>query len=154
MSVHLAHYLGLLERAERDLAAAYRDVADEHRDEPDVAQQCHLLAAQCDDHAARIGPFLEGYGHGADREPDRLHTQLFTGTRSGGLGLLRDLHDLFLMATECDIAMVLIRQGALGARDRALVAVVDRSEGETAGQLRWLRTRMMAAAPQALVVAR
>jgi hypothetical protein len=37
-------------------------------------------------------------------EPDRLYSELLKGTRQGGLGLLRDLHDLYLMASECDIA--------------------------------------------------
>ncbi len=39
-------------------------------------------------------------------------------------------------------------------RDRELLDVVARCEGETAIQLKWLRTRMKQAAPQALVVAR
>ncbi|MDP9293702.1 MAG: hypothetical protein M3O90_04620, partial [Actinomycetota bacterium] len=76
------------------------------------------------------------------------------GARSGGLGLLRDLHDLYLMATECDLAWTLVGQAAQGARDRELLDVVARCEGETAIQLKWLRTRMKQAAPQALVVAR
>ncbi|MFN8121614.1 MAG: hypothetical protein U0237_04200 [Thermoleophilia bacterium] len=151
--MHVAHYLGLLHRSELDLAKAFAEVATDHREEPDVFHECHLLAAQCDDHAERLRPFAERYGEEADDEPDRLHTQLFTGTRSGGLGLLRDLHDLFLMATECDISWVVIKQAALGARDRELLEVVARCEGETAVQLKWLRTRMMVAAPQALVVA-
>ncbi|MDG4809551.1 hypothetical protein O7634_22615 [Micromonospora sp. WMMD1120] len=45
------------------------------------------------------------------------------------------------------------RHRPLGARDEDLLTVVRRCEGETALQLRWLRTRMKAAAPQALVVA-
>lgn len=152
--MHLAHYLGLLHRAELDLAKAFTEVATDHREEPDVFHQCHLLAARCEDHAERLRPFTERYGEEAEDEPDRLHGQLFTGTRTGGLGLLRDLHDLFLMATECDISWVVVKQAALGARDRDLLETVRRCEGETGVQLAWLRTRMMAAAPQALVVAR
>jgi hypothetical protein len=37
--------------------------------------------------------------------------------------------------------------------DAALVEVVKACEGETAIQLKWLKTRMKQAAPQALVVA-
>ena len=85
-------------------------------------------------------------------EPERLHSELFQGTRQGGLGLLRDLHDLYLMATGCDISWALIGQAAKGARDDALDEVVQRCESDTTIQLRWLRTRMKAAAPQALVV--
>lgn len=151
--MHLAHYLGLLHRAERELASAFTQVAVDHRTEPDVFHECHLMAAQCEDHAERLTPFVDRYGEEADHEPDRLHSQLFSGTRTGGLGLLRDLHDLYLMATECDMAWRLIRQAALGARDGELRDVVDRCDGETGVQLMWLRTRMMSAAPQTLLVA-
>lgn len=43
-------------------------------------------------------------------------------------------------------------QAAQGARDEDLLAVVQESEGDTAMQMNWLRTRMKQAAPQALVV--
>jgi hypothetical protein len=152
--VQLAHYIGLLHRAQLNLADAFREVAGAHGDEPDVSHLCRKLAAECDDHATQLAPFAERYGEDAPDEPDRLHSELFRGPRSGGLGLLRDLHDLYLMATECDIAWTLVGQAAQGARDRELLATVRRCEGETAIQLKWLRTRLKEAAPQALVVAR
>ena len=46
-----------------------------------------------------------------------------------------------------------IMQAAKGARDAGLLQVAERCQGEAAGQLSWLRTRMKQAAPQALVVA-
>ena len=152
--MQLAHYLGLLHRSETELAEAYRQVADHHGDEPDVEHECRLLAHQSEDHAAALGPFVDRYGEDEDDEPDELHSDLFGGLRSGPLGLLRDLHDLYLMATECDISWTMVGQGAQGARDETLLDVVHRCEGETTVQLRWLRSRMKAAAPQALVVAR
>jgi hypothetical protein len=57
------------------------------------------------------------------------------------------------MATECDISWTMVGQGAQGARDPDLLAVIDDCEHETSLQLKWLRTRMKMAAPQALVVA-
>jgi hypothetical protein len=150
--VNLAHYLGLLHRAQVDLATAFREVGSEHREEPDVFHEGHLLAQQCDGHAERLKPFVGRYGEDADDEPDRLHSELFSGTRSGALGVLRDLHDLYLMASECDITWVLIGQAAQGARDEELLAVVQACEGETSTQLAWLKTRMKQAAPQTLVV--
>jgi hypothetical protein len=152
--VHLTHYLGLLHRAQLNLADAFREVAGAHDDEADVEHLCRKLAAECDNHAGQLEPFAERYGEDAPDEPDRLHSELFRGPRVGGLGLLRDLHDLYLMATECDMAWTLVGQAAQGARDGELLAVVTRCEGETAIQLKWLRTRMKEAAPQALVVAR
>ena len=152
--MQLAHYLGLLHRAESELAGAFDEVAAAHGDEPDVHHLCQRLAAECRAHADRLAPFAARYGERADDEPERLHSDLFAGTRSGPLALLRDLHDLYLMATECDVSWTLVGQAAQGARDRELLAVVQACEGETATQLRWLRTRMKQAAPQALVVAR
>jgi hypothetical protein len=151
--VHVAHYLGLLHKAQVDLADAFRQVARGHRDEADVSQLCEKLARQCDAHAERLAPFSQRYSEEAPDEPDRLYSELFGGTRGGALGLLRDLHDLYLMACECDMAWTLVGQAAQGLRDDDLIDVVQTSEGETALQLKWLRTRMKQAAPQALVVA-
>ena len=151
--MQLPHYLGLLHRAEINLAAALGDVADGHRDEVDVHHLTRKLARQCDRHAELLGPFVERYGEDAPDEPDRLYSEIFRGTREGGLGLLRDLHDLYLMSTECDVAWTLVGQAAQGLRDLDLLEVVSSCEGQTAMQMRWLRTRMKQAAPQALVVA-
>jgi hypothetical protein len=50
-------------------------------------------------------------------------------------------------------AWPLVGQAAQRLRDQELFEVVRACEGETAIQLKWLRTRMKQAAPQALVVA-
>ncbi|MFG3419827.1 hypothetical protein [Micromonospora sp. NPDC048063] len=105
----------------------------------------------------RLGP-KDLYGWQANNSPDRLTRPLVRdGDRlvetDWDIGLLRDLQDLYLMAAECDIAWTVVGQAAYGARDEELLAVVERCEAETAIQLKWLRTRMKAAAPQALVVA-
>ena len=151
--MHLAHYLGLLHRSQRNLADAYRQVGEDHRDEPDVYHLCDTLAVQCDGHAERLAVFAERYAEDAPQEPDRLHSQLFSGTRTGGIGLLRDLQDLYLMAAECDICWTVVGQAAQGIRDEELLRAVQDCEQETAVQLAWLRGRMQQAAPQALVVA-
>jgi hypothetical protein len=151
--MQLAHYLGLLRRSELHLAEAIRQVADSHRDEVDIAALAPVLAGQCEQHAERLKPFAERYGEAADTEPERLHSELFGGTRSGGFGLLRDLHDLYLMASEADVSWTLIGQAAQGAHDEELLEVVTACEGDTQQQLTWLRSRMKQAAPQALVVA-
>lgn len=152
--MNLSCYLGLLHRAQVDLAEAFEQVGGAHSEEADVRIICGQLAGQCREHAAQLEPFADRYGEdeSAD-EPDRLHSELFKGTRSGGLGLLRDLQDLYLMACECDICWTLVGQAGQGLRDPELVGVVQTCEGDTDVQLKWLRTRMKQAAPQALVVA-
>jgi hypothetical protein len=151
--MHLAHYLGLLRRSEQELGKAFREVGEGHPDEVDVFHTCQKLAKECDEHADRLAPFADRYGEDAPAEPERLHSELFSGARTGGLGLLRDLHDLYLMACEADMAWTLVGQGAQGARDTDLLEVVHDCESETAVHLKWLSTRMKQAAPQALVVA-
>jgi len=154
--VNLTHYLGLLHRAEQELARALREVGDRHADEADVVHLGRTLAAQCDAHAEALAPVVARYGedHAGGDEPEHLHSELFRGARDGPLGLLRDLQDLYLMASECDIAWTLVGQAAQGLRDEELQDIVQRCERETAIQQRWLQTRLKQAAPQALVVAR
>jgi hypothetical protein len=151
--MQLAHYLGLLSRAQTELARAFREVGDAHRDEPDVFHTCERLASQCEKTGQELRPFAERYGQDADDEPERLHSELFNGIRSGPLALLRDLHDLYLMACESAISWTVIRQASQGARDPALLELATRGESMTDGHVAWITTRMKQAAPQALVVA-
>jgi hypothetical protein len=151
--MHLGHYLRLLHVAEGNLATAYREVGEGHADEVDVFHLTRRLAEECDRHAEQLEPFARRYGDDAPEAPERLHAELFHGSREGPLGLLRDLHDLYLMASECDLVWTLVGQAAQGARDEDLLAVVERCDEETAMQRLWLMTRMKQAAPQALVVA-
>ena len=149
--MQLGHYLGLLHHAQDAFAAALRDVGEAHRDEADIAHLCEQQATLCERRASALRPFAERYAE--EDEPERLHSVLFRGTRSGGLALLRDLQDLYLMAAECDVCWTLVGQAAQGLRDDELRQVVDQGAEETTIQLLWLRGRMKQAAPQALVVA-
>jgi hypothetical protein len=69
------------------------------------------------------------------------------GTHEGGSGLSRGIHDLHLMANACDIAWTMIGQAAQGAGDPELLEVVNSYEGQTATQIKWLKTRMKQTAP-------
>ena len=151
--MHLATYLGLVDVGERTLAQSFRQVAAGHAREADVVHLCERFAVQCDDHREQLGPVVARYGEDRQQEPERLHAQGLPGTRSGGVGLLRDLHDLYLLASYLDIAWTVVDQAAKAVRDEELLGVVTWCEKETSAQLSWLTTRMKEAAPQALVVA-
>lgn len=147
-------YLGLLHHAERTLADSFQQVADGHSHEPDVYFLCQSLASQCDKHQQALKPIVERYGEvEKDDEPERLHADGLDSTRSGAVGLLRDLQDLYLLASLVDITWTMVKQAAQGLRDSELLDVVGRCEGETKTQIAWLSTRMKQAAPQALIVA-
>lgn len=149
----LSVYLGLLHRAEQALAESFRQVAEGHGPEPDVFHLCHTLAQQCDAHAEALGPIVERYGEEKADEPDRLHAEALAETRSGPLGLLRDLQDLYVLGTLVQGTWLMVQQAALALRDEELIGLVSRCESQTDTQLAWLRTRMKQAAPQVLIVA-
>lgn len=153
--MNLKIYLGLLHKAEETLAGSYRQVADGHGAEPDVHFLCLTLAAQCDAHQRLLQPVVERYGEdrSAD-EPERLHAEGLSRTRSGPVGLLRDLQDLYLLASMVDVTWTMVKQAASALRDEELLSVVAQCDSETSTQLKWLQTRMKQAAPQALVAAR
>lgn len=151
--MHLNAYIGLISRAEEELARAFREVASAHGDEPDIFTLYHTFAGQCDAHVRKLQPFIDRYKETDQAEPARLHSELFGGTREGSLALLRDLHDLYLMATESDISWIVIKQAAQGLQDGELVGVVQACEGDTTRQLQAIKTRIKQAAPQTLIAA-
>ncbi|MFJ6676622.1 hypothetical protein ACIQMJ_36445 [Actinosynnema sp. NPDC091369] len=152
--MHLATYLGLLHTSLTTLAAAFREVAQGHGEEPDVRHTCEVLAGRVDRQAEALAPVVRRYGEHREDEPERLHAAGLESTRSGPVGLLRDLQDLYTLASLADITWTVVGQAARGLRDRELLDVVTSCEQDTARQLTWLRTRIEQAAPQALIAAR
>lgn len=152
--MNLSTYLSLLEKSESTLAESFRQVAEGHGHEPDVHFICQTLAKQCDEHQRALQPIVQRYGQvDVDDEPERLHADGLSETRKGPLGLLRDLQDLYLLASLVDITWTMVKQAGQGLRDEELLDVVRACEEETEKQLKWLSTRMKQAAPQALLVA-
>ncbi|EIE99325.1 hypothetical protein [Saccharomonospora glauca] len=152
--MYLTIYLGLLHTSLTTLADAFREVSRGHGDEPDVAQLCRLLAGRTDRQAEALSPIVERYGEDREAEPERLYAVGLEHTRSGPVGLLRDLQDLHMLAGLTDMTWTVVGQAAQGLRDEDLLHVVDTWEPETARQLVWLRSRIKQAAPQALIAAR
>ncbi len=152
--MHIGRYIDLVHRTEVDLCEAFRKVSKAHGDEPDVFQTSQLLAQWSDKLAEEVEPFAVKYKPEKDKEPDRLTQTLLKETRKGGMALLRDLHDLYLVATEVQVCCTILKQGADGLRDKELTTVCEEVERQTQRQLAWLMTRMKAAAPQTLIVSK
>lgn len=151
--MHTGNYLQLVSNSEEQLAQAFRQVAGQHGDEPDIYQPCQLLAAWSDQHAETLRPLLERYADTTSDEPERLHQVLFHQPRTGSLALLRDLHDLWLLASEVSLCWMVLLQAAQGLRDAQLRETCQQLNVETDRQLTWLITRIKQAAPQTLIVA-
>lgn len=151
--MHVASYVGLVRESEDQLARALGRVAEHHGDEPDIAGTCELLAGWSRAKREAAAPAAARYGEESDDEPERLVHDLFRGPRKGPLALMRDLQDLYLLASEVDICWTVLAQAAAALRDESLAAACGSAKGQTHRQLAWLTTRIKQAAPQALVVA-
>lgn len=151
--MNLNIYLGLLHKGEQTLAESFRQVSEGHGAEPDVHFLCLTLAKQCDEHEELLRPLTERFGEdSSDNEPERLHADGLSETRSGPVGLLRDLQDVYILASLVDVTWTVVEQAGSALRDRELLAAVEKCQQETQQQISWLKTRMKQAAPQALLV--
>ena len=152
---HVATYVALAHESEQTLADALRTVGHGHASHPDVLFTCEALARLSDRHVAAMAPIAERYGEDSDvAEPERLHADGVAEVREGGIGLLRDLQDLHLLATLVQTTWTVLVQGALGLRDAELLVVARHSARETGRQVAWLTTEMKVVAPQTLIVER
>ncbi|MGE5497587.1 MAG: hypothetical protein ACM3Q2_05945 [Syntrophothermus sp.] len=149
----VANYIGLLHKSENDLRNAFQKVSDEHKDEPDIEEVCKELASWSEVHVNNMQSIIDRYKEHKEDEPDNLLKTLFHGVRKGGLGLLRDLHDLYLLASEVELTYTVILQASLALRDSELENLCKDSMKETTRQINWIKTRIKQAAPQTLVAA-
>ncbi|HVG49952.1 MAG TPA: hypothetical protein VM899_17650, partial [Rubellimicrobium sp.] len=66
--------------------------------------------------------------------------------------LLRDLHDLFLLANESLVSVSILHQAATALRDEEMKGGLERIRDRNDRQREWLFARCRQAAPQTLVV--
>lgn len=151
--MHVAEYIGLLHSSEQKLAEALRKVAVHHRDEVDIEQTCKLLASWSEQHVVALAPVVARYHEQHPGEPEDLREALFHGPRTGPMAMIRDLHDLWLLASEVSLCWTVLDQSARALRDRELERLCTELKQQTDRQIAWLKTRIKQASPQALVVA-
>jgi hypothetical protein len=151
--MHIGNYIGMVHKSQQDLANAFLAVAKHHAMEPDVKQACELLASWSAKLVVTLKPFVKKYGEEKNKEPDRLKKTLFKKPRTGSMGLLRDLQDLWLMTNEAEVCSTILQQAALGLRDKELEAVCVDINAYSKRQISWLLTRMKTLAPQTLIAA-
>lgn len=151
--MHVGNYLGLAHNSEQQLADAFRTIADHHGDEPDIYQTCQLLASWSQNHVQALKPLIDRYSEHKSDEPEQLSKTLFEEPRTGSLALVRDLHDLWLLANEVHLCWTVLLQAARALRDRELESACQQFDDQTHRQITWLMHRIKQAVPQALVVA-
>ncbi|HEU4424213.1 MAG TPA: hypothetical protein VFR67_16910 [Pilimelia sp.] len=109
----------------------------------------------------RLQSFADRYGAGA--APDdfgdspgmvealrRKGAQALGRTEASGLLLLRDLRQLYLTAHDAEITWVMLAQAARAVRDAELIDLARECCEEAAGRVKWIRSKIKEASPQAL----
>jgi len=153
-----------LYRAEEELADEFVKVGERLAAEHDVWYDCKRFAGQCHHHAEAIRPFAAR--HEEQLPPADEDTVGETTTAAlrhklsevlgrrpeAGLLLLRSLRQLYLQAQEVSFHWIIAGQLAQATRDPELLTIVDELHRETLTQIKWLKTQVKQASPQALVV--
>ena len=149
--MQVANYLGLVRRAEEQLAEAFKTVGHKHAAEIDVLQMCMLFASWSKDHVENIKLLIEKYGDKKYDEPKELASAVIE-TKMSALGLLRDLQGLWLLAGEVELCYIILSQAAQALRDKELEMSCRQFGTFTHRQKSWLLTKIKHTASQALVV--
>lgn len=150
--MHIGAYLELLRERERELADALLALTDYHAGEPDVGATCQLLAGWSAAHARTLDDLSLERRQGSALEPAPAPAPMVE-MHSGSYGLLLDLQGVWLLAQDVHLRWTVLGQVARVLRDRELEAVCGALGAQTDRQVAWLHTRMVEAAPQALIAA-
>ena len=152
--MNIARYLSQVRLAEENLVDALITVGDRHDRDVEVREISKLLASWSRWRLEQLEPFIEKYGEdkGNNEQAQRLMGALFHGTRLGGMGLLADLQDMLLLATQVDGLWTSVWQAAKGCRDRPLEVLADEACKSVDRQITWLKGYTKVVAPQAIIV--
>lgn len=150
--VRVPDYLGLLRDALEEFADACRSVSARYLEEPEIRWGLGQLEKISQEADQLLTPFRERYGEQRSKEPRRLRKELFSATRAGEYGLLRDLHDLYLVMSEVHISATILFQAAQALRDRELLQACRDIEEKHRLQDNLLLTQIKHRAPHALVI--
>jgi hypothetical protein len=142
----------MLEEAILNLAQAAAALRERHPSDPEVHAACTLLETWSRRHAADLAPFGDSYGRKNKAEGKRLRRALLTSRKSKGLGLVRDLHDLWVMAHGVKATVTVLTQAARALRDQPFESLLSGIDFENDRQIAWILTKLKHSAPQALVV--
>jgi hypothetical protein len=152
-----------LYRAEEELADEYVKVGERLAAEHQIWYGCKQFARECHQHVETLRPLAERYEEelppSEDSEVGETTTaalrhklaEMLGRRPESGLLLLRSLRQLYVQAQEVSFHWMVAGQIAQAARDGELLSTVDELHRETLTQIKWLKSQLKEAAPQALV---
>jgi hypothetical protein len=150
--MELPKFLGLAKESEEHLAAAFMLVANKHEKNAEVRDMSKQLAQWSKSNLETLAPLIEKYGTESADGPDRVRSALFHGDHIGGLGLLRHLQDLSLLARQAELNWTALYQSAVDMPDTELESVSQAALVINKKQTAWLETQIKSTAPNAILV--
>ena len=150
--MYVSRYVAQLRESESALAEALEALAEHHAGEPDVRMTAVLLASWSRQHVQSLAAAAVRYGPEERQEGASLTRTPSSGPPSGNRRLLSDLHEAWLLGQRAHLHWTVLGQVARALRDGELAAMAAELGAETDRQLAWLHTRIVEAAPQALIV--
>ncbi len=148
----VADYLGILSAAEQEFAKACASVAEHHPEETEIQTGMKQLASFSLAADAELQQFIEKYGKVDSEEAEKLNSALFPIVRAGAFGLLRDLHNLFIMAFEIHVSLAIVMQASKELRDEEMLAFCIVADETNKRQLAWINTQIEHRASHTIVV--
>jgi len=149
---YVRQYIGSLRAGEQLLADALLMVSHRHERELELRTACRQLAKCSTRHTEVLSELAKRYGERSTDYPEQVRSALFHGVRLGGVGKLRDLHDLVLMGTEVKVGWASLLPAAGSLHDRELEFACINALTDTNRQLMWLQTQIEQTASHALTV--
>ena len=148
----VSDYIEILMEANEEFAKACGSVASRHMEETEVRMGMMKLSEFSTEAMALLRPFTEKYGERETDETHELRDTLLPSVRAGSFGVLRDLHSLYILASQIHISLTIVMQASKELRDRELLEACMEMDEENKRQQAWLLTQIEHRAPHTLVV--
>jgi anaerobic selenocysteine-containing dehydrogenase len=145
-------YLSLLQDANDGFQTACDQVLQDHSENPDVVRGSKIMRDLAHQANQRLQALLNTYGGSKPEEPRNLRHALFNKHRFGDFGLLREVHDLYLLATEVSLANLVLLEAAKELRDEGLLDFCTWMAEQADRQKSWCTSQAQDNAAQSLVV--
>lgn len=162
MTLGLTSVLRRLHHDEGHLEKTLLVIGERHHTDHEVVHVTRQLAHWSHDNITAMASLADPHGDFLDDPGDpsttggtlagvREHVADALGRRPGpALLLLRDLRELFLLASGNSVDWNMLAQAAQAARDERLVAVVTECHPRTLRQIKWCNATIKVLAPQTL----
>ena len=125
--MQISTYVGLTMESEAVLQSAYLNAATRHQRDVGIRDGCRRAVRFTELRLNAANDLGRRFGATSSRDPKLVRNALFHGLRAGGLGLLRDLHDLSLLANQSLLYWTGLSQGCKALHDELAVQQCQQS---------------------------